>query len=155
MIASRPSSLTSCDDCEAAADSAAEQQRPPFLACVSPQCQLPGAQAVLSLCFDKQMASIQSQHVHNTQPWQRVDSSPQAGGLGAGACRHTRAPAERRSGRSQRWPCASSQASFSQVTMTSPKAASTSGLPESFAATLQRSQPQLILCASVAVSAKA
>ena len=46
-------------------------------------------------------------------------------------------PAERRSGRSQRSPSRASQASFSQVTITSPNAASTIGLPESRAATLE------------------
>ena len=46
-------------------------------------------------------------------------------------------PAARDSGRSQRSPCWISHHSFSQVTMTSPKAASRTVLPESRAATLQ------------------
>ena len=46
-------------------------------------------------------------------------------------------PAERASGCSQRSPSAHSQAIFSSVTMTSPKAASTIGLPESRALTVQ------------------
>lgn len=47
------------------------------------------------------------------------------------------APAERFSGLSQLSPSLRIQAIFSQVTITSPNAASTKGLPESRAATLQ------------------
>lgn len=49
------------------------------------------------------------------------------------------APALRRSGRRWRSPSRASQASFSQVTITSPNAASTIGLPESRADTLRAS----------------
>ena len=45
-------------------------------------------------------------------------------------------PEDLRSGRRWRSPSRSSQAIFSQVTITSPKAASTTGFPESSAATL-------------------
>ena len=51
------------------------------------------------------------------------------------------APAERRSGRRWRSPSRASQASFSHVTMTSPNAASTIGLPESRADTLRKARP--------------
>ena len=46
-------------------------------------------------------------------------------------------PEDLRSGRRWRSPSRSSQAIFSQVTITSPKAASTTGFPESSAATLR------------------
>ena len=52
------------------------------------------------------------------------------------------APALRRSGRRWRSPSRASQASFSQVTITSPNAASTMGLPESRADTLRRAPGQ-------------
>ena len=46
-------------------------------------------------------------------------------------------PADLLSGRSQRWPSRSNQTAFSQVVMTSPKAASTMVFPESSAETLR------------------
>ena len=75
------------------------------------------------MCIEQDVHSVTSASAHSVQ-------------------RRTMRPGERHSGRKCRAPLLMSHCAFSQVTISSPKAASTRGLPESRAATLQTDQKQ-------------